>query len=443
MTGGLRSARRPDAGSGRERVMRRPALVLSALVLAVPVIATVGWMLPDTSVAQSLVWLYPVVALGIGWAMNRVNRRFMLAQESAIEVTFLVSPEGVVQYASPSVRRVLGYEPAELNRRPLEGILDPRSPRDWLPGPARVDDFATELGVRDAHGAWRVLDTVVMDRRTDRNLAGVVLRARDVTARKTAEEQNRRQYSMQVIGGLAGALAHDFNNVLTTIQGNADLLREDLTGNDAAEVGLGEIQQAAARASRFVQLLLAFTRQQTLRPKPIDLGLHLRDRKRCFDELLGPTIELELHLEDGLPGIFFDPARLQRILFVLVARARDQMPDGGRLTITAARGAVTADDARRFPYTVNPGDYVVMTISDSGRQLSDAEKAAAFEPFAVAVGADATGLELSSVYGTIKQSGGYVWIEDATDSGTTFRICLRPVDATCAVLNSQVEVACG
>lgn len=402
---------------------------LAALAIAHAAALGLGRALPEPSAAAPLLAIYLAVGLGIGWTTELLHRHFEQAQESDIDVTFLVAADGTVQHASPSVRRVLAYQPSTLKGMPLEQLLDPQSPRDWLSNPDRIGEAETlELRMRHGQGGWRVLDTVLSDRRHDRDRAGLLLKARDVTDQRNAEEQSRRLYRMKAVGELAGALAHDFNNVLTTIQGNADLLREDLSGDPTSEAGLAEIQRAAGRASRFVELLLAFTRQQILRPKALDLGAFLQEMKGRFAELLGDGIDVELRLADNVPQVFFDPGRLQRILLVLAARAHAHMPNGGRFTIATGAHEITAADIVQFPYPVNTGEYVVLSVSDTGPPLSEAEQSTIFEPFAVSIGEDATGLELSSVYGTIKQSGGYVWLDGDAEAGTTFKIYLRPID---------------
>lgn len=398
---------------------------MAALAIAHPSALWLGGGLSASPLLVGVVAAFIFSALGAGWTSELLHRRFLLAQEHATELTLIVDEEGTIRYASPSSRRILGMKPEDLVHTKVDQLLEPGSGI-----PALMDD-GTEIGEDTvqlhavaAGGAVRVLEASVVDHRQDPRVAGLVLRARDVTERVRSEEQNRRLFRMQAITQLARALAHDFNNVLTTIQGNAQLLQEDMRGDINVERGVREILAASDRASRFVEQLLAFTRQQVLRPRPMDLNAMLVESQPRLQELLGTATRMVLELADDLPEIFVDPAELRRILLVLAARAGEGMPDGGEFRLATNSDRITEATASQHSFPVLPGEYALLTATDSGPELSDAARSRIFEPFAMAVGEASTGLELSSVYGTIKQSGGYVWVDSDAAVGTSFRFFL-------------------
>jgi two-component system, cell cycle sensor histidine kinase and response regulator CckA len=398
---------------------------MAALAVTHAVALVRGQGLPDSPLLIGVTAAFVMSVLGAGWTAELLHRRFLLAQEYSTDLTLIVDGSGTIRYASPSTRRILGFEPSSLEQRSLTSLLQTGAPAPDLEGSA---GGVQELHLLSAEGSARVLEAAMENRLDDPRVGGWILRGRDVTERVRAEENHRRLYRMQAITQLAGTLAHDFNNVLTTIRGNAQLLQDEVVGNRTAERGLTEIAEASERASSFVDQLLAFTRQQVLRPRPLELNTVLEDTSPALRELLGPVTRLELALGDGVPQILMDPAQFRRILLIIAARAGERMRDGGEFRLRTARATITDLDAARYPYPVIPGDYAVLTATDTGPALSASAQAQIFEPFSVLLGEDSTGLELSSVYGTIKQSGGYVWVENEEGAGTSFRLVL-PVAA--------------
>jgi two-component system, cell cycle sensor histidine kinase and response regulator CckA len=384
-----------------------------------------GQPLPDTALALPVIPIFLLVALGIGWTTELLHRRFSLAQESTLEATLVVTPDGVVRYASPSARSLLGQSRQALEGAPLSQFLSgAEGEPDLMPRLKEArDGDSIDVSVQQADGAVRLLNVLVQDRREVPALGGYVLRARDVTERRHADQQAQRAARMRDIGALAGVLAHDFNNLLTAIRGNADLLRDDLGDDPATRRGLAEIERAADRSGQLVEMLLAFTRQQVLRPRPLNLESILREAQPRLQEVLGADVETTVTTTDPLPHIHFDPVRLHRILLLLAARAKEAMSDGGRFDIAATAGEITDEAAHSFPYPVVAGDYVIVSVSDSGEPMPASAVESVFDPFAARLGPGSTGLELSSLYGTIKQAGGYVWAS-SDPRGTTFRMYL-------------------
>jgi CheY-like chemotaxis protein len=232
------------------------------------------------------------------------------------------------------------------------------------------------------------------------------------------------------VGRLAGGVAHDFNNLLTVIGGNAQLVlaAESLPAVIRGEVD--EIAQAADRAATLTRQLLAFSRQQVLQPRVLDLNETVRGIGPLLDRLLGEAVTLELRTDEALGAVTADPAQVEQVLLNLVVNARDAMPNGGRLQIET--GNVVADaDFARLHHPMPPGSYVRLVVRDTGIGMDETTMARAFDPFFTtkALG-HGTGMGLSTVYGIVKQSGGFIWMESELGRGTTFTIHLpRTPDA--------------
>ena len=287
---------------------------------------------------------------------------------------------------------------------------------------------------RRANGEWAMVHDhfhVVRDEGGKaRRVIGIML---DASERHALQEQLRQAQKMDAVGRLAGGIAHDFNNLLTIIRGNASLAVEQLEPEHPLRHELMQIEQAAARATDLTRQLLAFSRKQVMLPQPLDVNAIVAQLTRLLDRLLPATISVRLTPAAEIGLIKVDRSQLEQVILNLVINARDAMPDGGTLEVRTGEfvvgGKHAVDDGIIFQppadVPIRPGRYVLLTVTDSGTGMDADTRSHAFEPFfttkAVGLG---TGLGLATVYGIVKQSDGYVWIESKVGFGTTVHVCL-------------------
>jgi PAS domain S-box-containing protein len=309
---------------------------------------------------------------------------------------------------------------------------------------SRIGNATHSYRFRRADNSWAMVHDhfhVVRDEhgRPERVL-GVML---DATDRHALEEQLRQAQKMDAVGRLAGGVAHDFNNLLTVIRGNASLLLEQLAPESELRGELQEIERAASRASDLTRQLLAFGRKQVLQPQDLDVNAVVVQLTRMLDRLIPKTITVRLTPAAEVGLVRADRGQLEQVILNLVINARDSMPDGGSLELRtgefgvgrahggwAGEGPVAPPDV-----PIRPGRYTYLSVTDTGAGMDEATRARAFEPFFTtkAVG-QGTGLGLATVYGIVKQSDGYVWIDSAPQRGTTVHVCLPRVEAEVKVM---------
>jgi signal transduction histidine kinase len=238
------------------------------------------------------------------------------------------------------------------------------------------------------------------------------------------EERLRQAHKMEAIGRLAGGVAHDFNNLLTIIRGHTDLLADRLGADDSQKRSVDQIQKASNRAVGMTRQLLAFSRMQVLQPSILDLNSVISEMGKMLPRLIGEHIEFTFIPEPKLAPVKADPGQIEQVLMNLAVNARDAMPDGGKVVVQTHNISLSAAEAATRP-VMAPGEYVLVSVSDNGQGMNEETKARIFEPFFTTkeVG-KGTGLGLATVYGIVKQSGGFIWVESAPGKGAIFEIYL-------------------
>ena len=242
----------------------------------------------------------------------------------------------------------------------------------------------------------------------------------DVTETRTLELQLRQAQKMEAIGRLAGGIAHDFNNLLMVISGYSEFLLERLGPDPQLRGPAQEIANATQRATALTRQLLAFSRKQMLAPKVLDLNEVVAENLKMLTRMIGEDIDLVMVPGPGLGAVRADPGQIDQVIMNLAVNARDAMPQGGKLTIETANVRLDENFARTHaPLTA--GDYVMLAISDTGVGMDRETQSRIFEPFFTTKGAKGTGLGLSTVYGIVKQSGGFIFVDSQPERGTAFR----------------------
>jgi PAS domain S-box-containing protein len=338
---------------------------------------------------------------------------------------------GEVLAANPALVTLFGYDSAEAmtDAGVMNSYVDAEDRERWrdlLETKGSVEGFEMRLRRHDGGEIW-----VRESARAVRDPSGAVEyyegMIEDVTQRKSLEEQFRQAQKMEGVGQLAGGIAHDFNNLLTVISSYADMLAQSFPEGDERVEDATAISNAAARSAELTRQLLAFSRQQVLQPRVLDLNEVIADVQKILGRLLREDIEIATVFAPTLGAILADPGQVEQVIVNLAVNARDAMPKGGTLTITTANVELDATyaDAQR---TMEPGLYTVLTMTDTGIGMEADVRRRIFEPFYTTKElGKGTGLGLATVYGIVKQSNGYVWVDSEPGRGATFTVYLPQV----------------
>lgn len=344
---------------------------------------------------------------------------------------YMLDPRGNIRSWNPGIERIKGYTATEVIGRHFGMFYTEEDRRDGKPG--RALEIAVQQGKFESEG-WRMRKDgsqfwagVLIDPIRDEsgNLVGFAKVTRDMSERRTLQEQLNQSQKMEAIGQLTGGVAHDFNNLLTVIIGNLDTIWRNIPNdNGRLRRATDQAQRGAQRAATLTQQLLAFSRRQPLNPRPTDLNRLVSSMSDLIRRTLTETISIETVLAAGLWPAEVDQNQLESALINLAVNSRDAMPQGGKLTIETANAHL--DEAYAAQYAeITPGQYVLLCVTDTGEGMSASVLERAFDPFFTTkpIG-QGTGLGLSQVYGFVKQSGGHVKLYSEVGQGTTVKIYL-------------------
>jgi len=365
-------------------------------------------------------------------ALDTSEERYRLLVENSADMITLQDREGLITFASPSVARVLGFQPAEVLGRRLRDFVHEDDVRTLASAMDEVlvrgsTPLITGLRFRHRDGHWRIVEGSATRIVESDGKVGLVTTGRDITERVQLEAQLHRAQKLEAVGRLAGGVAHDFNDLLTVILGYGNLLLDQLVGDRVLYQEVAEIKRAADRAATLTQQLLTFGRRQVLSPRPVELNPILTAHAGALRQLLGEGIELTLQLAADLAPTRVDPAQVEQVMANLAANARDAMPQGGRFTIETVNVELDTAGARRC--AVQPGSYVLLALTDTGHGMDAATQARLFEPFfTTKEPGRGTGLGLSSVYAVVRQCGGNILVASEPGRGSSFRIYLPRAD---------------
>jgi two-component system, cell cycle sensor histidine kinase and response regulator CckA len=402
----------------------------SILVLATGsfLILLAVWGLPDYVLRRQM-----ARRRGAESELRAAERRLRTIMDVAPVAIIRVDRHRIVRYWNPAAEKIFGWPAAEVLGQPYPVTgTEPDPPVEQLFARGFEGEPLQDLALRRRRkdgSEVHVRMWNAAERSTDGEVLGLVGVFADVTEQHSLEQRLRQAEKLEAIGQLAGGIAHDFNNVMTAVQGHADLVLETVAPDDPLFRDITEIRRNAGRATELTRQLLAFSRRQVLQPRVLELGAVVRGIVPMLTRLLGEQIQLETHEEDGVGRVEADPTQIGQVIVNLAVNARDAMEDGGRLVIRTENAELTADDADACDYALEPGPYVRLLISDTGRGMDEETQRHVFEPFFTTkpIGRG-TGLGLATVYGIVKQSGGYVWVHSEPGRGTQVEILLPRVE---------------
>jgi PAS domain S-box-containing protein len=387
-------------------------------------------------------------------ALRRAEEKYRGIFENAVEGIFQSTTEGRFISVNPAMARMYGYDSADqmiADQIDIERChyVEPARRAEFkqlLENESVVQKFESEVYRKDRSSFW-VSENVQAVRDKDGSLLyyegtieDVSERRRTEKALRESEERLRQVQKIEGIGQLAGGMAHDFNNILTAINGYSDLTLRRLPSDHPLRHNVEQIKKAGERAASLTRQLLAFSRKQLLTPKILNLNAVVPDMDTMLRRLIGEDIDLLTILDPALGQVKADPSQIEQVILNLCVNARDAMPQGGKLTIETANVSLSEEYSRQY-VSVRSGPHVMLAVSDNGCGMDQETQKLIFDPFFTTKGVGkGTGLGLSTVYGIVKQSEGSIWVYSEEGKGTTFKVYLPRFDE---VVEQPVEEIAG
>jgi PAS domain S-box-containing protein len=356
------------------------------------------------------------------------------ALDSAANAIVVTDRDGTIEWVNPAFTKLTGYAFAEvygeqwsaLKAGSHEPAVYDELWRTILSGHVWEGELVGRRKDETEYAARMTIAPVADDQG---QVAHFIAIKEDITAQKTLQEQFLQAQKVEAVGRLAGGVAHDFNNILTAINGYTELLLRKLHPEDARFRLAEQIRKSADRASGLTRQLLAFSRKQALQPRILNLSNVVTDVEKMLRRLIGEDVELHTIRGASVGNVRADPAQIEQVIMNLAVNARDAMPNGGKLIIEVARATLHEDYARQYG-DVEPGEYVLLSVTDTGSGMTEHVRAHIFEPFfTTKPQGKGTGLGLATCYGIVKQSGGHIDVVTELGKGTTFKVYLPRVDA--------------
>jgi PAS domain S-box-containing protein len=364
------------------------------------------------------------------------ERRYRLLIENIPDVVWLATLDGNLTFVSPKVEAVCGFSAGDLIAAPASFWFNRIHPEDWTRVEHEYAQLATS-GAYEAEYRWQRKDKAWIWIHAQAVVAleqdGTVVvegTFQDITARKHLEDQVRQSQKMEAIGRLTGGVAHDFNNLLAIILGNGRLLLDELAEQDPRREDVDAILEAGNRATALTRQLLMFSRHQVVRPECLEVNKVVKGVDRMLRRIIGEDVELRLQLAEHTGSVMADAGEIEQVIMNLVVNARDAMPMGGQLTIETASVTVDEEGIELQP-DVTAGQYVVLSITDTGCGMDAETKRRAFEPFFTTKDkAHGTGLGLATCYGIVRGCHGHISVYSEVGVGSVFKVYLPLTDCT-------------
>src|ERR1700685_740709 len=362
---------------------------------------------------------------------EEILRKLWRSVEQMADALISMDRSGVMEYVNPAFETLTGYSRQEAIGQSFEMLRSEQHAVDYEEMWNTVRSGNVFRGIvmeRKKNGETLIIEKTLTPLRdgTD-EITHFISTSRDITERRKLESDLQQAQKMDAIGLLAGGGAHDFTNLLLVISAYAELMLDSLGGNDPLRRNVAEIMGASRRAADLTRQLLAFGRKQMQSLQILDLNTVIGGISGMLPRLIGEDIELVFTPAQNLGKVKADPIQIEQVVMTLAANARDAMPGGGTLSIETAKVRVDESYVQRHAI-VPPGDYVLLTVTDSGQGIAPEHMAHIFEPFYTTKEAGkGTGLGLATVYGIVKQNGGFVWVYSEPGLGTTFKVYLPQV----------------